>query len=802
MHVVFLSSRLPLTKTFAMSNGVMTATPYPQVSKVTSHHEEAFNLQDFHDLLIKHAAKGHCLFGGQLTKPIKAESRAGLTARTQRDWVVFDFDKVEAKDHLEVVKNYLPPECQQVSYIVQLSASMFRPDVNLWSGHIFMMLDQPIEPDRLKQWFEYINFNLPALNSQITLSDSEHALHWPLDRTVAYNSKLIFIAPPKCYGFDANPVKPIELIKKKKNVLTIPNFLPLDGHAIRQKINDLRRNIGLAELAYSLTPFEGGWVLDETGEVAIHGIRTSGDHFIRFNLNGGDSYAYFIDLRSPELIRNFKGEPYLKTEDAAPDLWKSLRKAAPRATAKTPLDDGVEIMAFYATNQNSNIKIGSFDPATNDLKLHTSGERAARAWLAEYGIVRVGDLPHMDLTFDPQIDLQYVSGSTSINTFKATPYMTRERTSPANSTLADVPPLANRIMRSMLGDPTEEIYWRFINWLAYIYQFRKKTTTAWVLSGTEGTGKGSFVKYLLRPVFGNGAVKSVQYGLLNNEYNDFLEQALFVVFEEADALAAENQPALLAKLRHIIADDPITIRKMRTDPYEAASYVNCLFFSNTFTPVKVPKGDRRYNIAERQDKRMFLSPNELKVLQAGGELDAFSDLLQRWPVDEAKVIQLIETKARADVHEATSTINQLIAEAVMQGDLQFFVDRMPSDAEAMADFHNRFSPIGMFKDKLEQFRSSAGKPVIVSDADLFILFRTLIPDTRFFQDSKTWRKRHYKSLGLDVDKQHRLPGKPDERVRGLMVTWKTAEFTESKPKAVGNVSPMAGRAKQPKRNAR
>ena len=78
MHVVFLSSRLPLTKTFAMSNGVMTATPYPHVSKVTSHHEEAFNLQDLHDLLVKHAAKGHCLFGGQLTKPSQVFKRKCL----------------------------------------------------------------------------------------------------------------------------------------------------------------------------------------------------------------------------------------------------------------------------------------------------------------------------------------------------------------------------------------------------------------------------------------------------------------------------------------------------------------------------------------------------------------------------------------------------------------------------------------------------------------------------------------------------------------------------------------------------
>lgn len=122
LHVVFLSSRLPLTKTFAQTNGVLAATPYPLVSKVTSHHETASSLADFYKLLVDHAAAGHCLFRGQLTRPLKSESRAGLTDKeAPHQWVVFDFDKVPARDAAEVVKTYLPSECQNVSYIAQLS---------------------------------------------------------------------------------------------------------------------------------------------------------------------------------------------------------------------------------------------------------------------------------------------------------------------------------------------------------------------------------------------------------------------------------------------------------------------------------------------------------------------------------------------------------------------------------------------------------------------------------------------------------------------------------------------------------
>src|SRR5690606_29065925 len=111
----------------------------------------------------------------------------------------------------------------------------------------------------------------------------------------------------------------------------------------------------------------------------------------------------------------------------------------------------------------------------------------------------------------------------------------------------------------------------------------------------------------------------------------------------------------------------------------AASYCNVLFFSNKNKPVLIPNGDRRFNVAERQNERMFLSPNELKALQLGAELDDFADLLLHWPVDELKVTQLIDTQTRQDMHEATTAINQQIADAVMEGNLEFFMSRIPSD---------------------------------------------------------------------------------------------------------------------------
>lgn len=788
MHVVFLGSRLPLTKTFLMNSGVLTATPYPHVTRVSSFHEEAATLSDFHALLVKHAALGHCLFNGQLEAPLQDESRAGKTRKLPKEFVVFDFDKVEAKDAADVIARYLPPCCQNVSYIAQLSASMFRPDVKLWSGHIFMLLRTPIDEARLKAWVESINFSVPALEGQIKLSDSLQALHWPLDRTATYNSKLIYIAPPKCHGFTPNVPEPIQLVKRKMPVLDIPVFTPVDNITIRQKINELRKRIGEPEIDYKTVPFDGEEVMVNSGICEVHGIKTSGEHYIRFNLNGGDSYAYFIDLRNPGIIRNFKGEPFLKTEEAAPDLYKSLRKVAPTAVSKAPLEAGTEVLAFYATNQNSAIKVGSFSPASRELVLHGSTEKAAAAWLAEYGLVQKGYLPHMNLVFNPMSDVQYVAGTTEINTFRATDYMVQDPSTTTPSTLDEIPPVINKTIRSMMGDPSPEVLGHFINWLAYIFQTREKTGTAWVFNGVEGTGKGRFTENVLIPLFGQEQVAQTNFSHVNGEFNGFLEHSMFVVFQDADIKAAENSANLMQKLRTWITDSPLPIRKMRADTLFLDNYSNFILCTNERTPIILTSTDRRFTVCNRQEKKILYNPNELKILFDGDELEDFADMLLRWPVDRIAAHRIIDTEFRRDVHEATTSINQLVAEAVIEGNLEFFLERMPSESEAMADFFNRFNPIGMFKQLTDKYIAAAktGQPLIVTDEELFVLFRTLIPDTRFFQDSKTWRKRHYKSLGLDVDKQHRVPG-TDKRVRGVQVTWNLPENIDLPAPAEDNV---------------
>lgn len=799
MHVVFLSSRVPLTKTFVARDGAIKSTPYPQVAQVSSHQETVNSLEDFAAALKAHAAAGHCLFNGQLLRPLRNESRAGMTAKAPREWVVFDFDKVPGSSAEEIIKTYLPAECQQVSYIAQLSASMHRPDNALWSGHVFMLLEEPADETRLRAWFEWLNFNMPALTAELRLSDSQQALHWPLDRTVAYDSKLIYIAPPKVYGFKSVVTEPIQLVKKKRAKLSIAPFTPIDSYVIRGKINELRRQAGLSDISYDTTKWNGAEVLSSTEEVGVSDIKASGNHYIRFNLNGGDSHAYYIDLRNPELIGNFKGEPFLKTADAAPELYKALKKAAPRAITKPALNESAEVLAFYATNRGAQVKTGLYDPVNHYTRLDDSTSRAAQAWLAEYGVVRAGDLPHIDLVFDPTVDEpQYFWGSTTFNTFAPTTYMAQSKTSDKASKFSETPPTVAKIIRSMLGSPEDAVIEHFMNWLGYIFQTRKKAGTAWILHGRTGTGKGAFFHHILKPLFGSDFCQIISYKTVMRDFNGQLEQALIVFIDEADSTAVENDRELMMKIKTWITEPEIEINRKGVNAYKAPNFSNFILSSNERTPAVITSDDRRFNIPPRQEQPLHLTPNE--ILAIPSELVVFADVLKRWPVREEQVRQVIETEAREAIHEASTPINKLIAEAILAGNLQFFIDRTPSDVEAQADFNNRLNPLPMFRDLIARFRDEAaeGKSTLLNDADLFVLFRTMIPDPRFFQDSRLWRKRHFKSLGLDTDKRVRIPGAWEKFARGVVVKWQIpqdAGVPEATP-TPDNVTPMKGRRKK------
>ncbi|WP_196301699.1 primase-helicase family protein, partial [Streptococcus pneumoniae] len=91
-----------------------------------------------------------------------------------------------------------------------------------------------------------------------------------------------------------------------------------------------------------------------------------------------------------------------------------------------------------------------------------------------------------------------------------------------------------RVIHHALGNDADCTA-HFINWVSFILQKRTRTLTAWVLHGTEGTGKGILMNRILRPIFGKNQTASRRMEEFNEPYNAFMKQCFLVFVDEVDA---------------------------------------------------------------------------------------------------------------------------------------------------------------------------------------------------------------------------------------------------------------------------
>ena len=93
MKLFALKANEPLTKSYTKRDGEIIKTPYPMTWEFTSIEENIATLADLKRVIEKHAALGHCLLKGQISRPLVAESRAGSTnTNDATEWLVLDFD--------------------------------------------------------------------------------------------------------------------------------------------------------------------------------------------------------------------------------------------------------------------------------------------------------------------------------------------------------------------------------------------------------------------------------------------------------------------------------------------------------------------------------------------------------------------------------------------------------------------------------------------------------------------------------------------------------------------------------------
>ena len=286
-------------------------------------------IDEFYQALVSHSSSGHCLLKGLLDEPLTRKRRKGHTDRgAPTRWIVLD------NDHL----HDLEPQAllnligfNDVDHIVQYSAS-----AGIVSGkmgyHIFVLLDDEYTPEQLKLWLKHQNLVVPEIRKAFLLARTNQSLKWPIDISVCQNDKLIYISPPVLGPGveDRFTGERIQLVQGNQRHAQIDISLINQEWLSAQEqkvINELRQKKDLPSKKIKTRHVYNYDVVSNPDTAQVTGVKEDGD-FIRLNINGGDSWAYYHPTTNAEILYNFKDEPKYLIRELLPNYYKEAKEMA------------------------------------------------------------------------------------------------------------------------------------------------------------------------------------------------------------------------------------------------------------------------------------------------------------------------------------------------------------------------------------------------------------------------------------------------------------------------------------------
>lgn len=697
MEITFLSASdgRSLTKKFTRPNKKepIIKHSYPHVARFTSRTANITNLKGLLKAITFAGNRGECLSKSLLLREIENESRAGTTNPDQEtELLVADLDGLYGFSDVEqfLAAIGLP----DVSYVLQYSASMGILDDSL-NAHIFMLIDKPVSPQLIKQWITYKNLTTPEIRSQITLTKSYNALKWPFDRTVNQNDKLIYIAPPELYDgikdpFSKNRITIVHKDNERVDSELFSNFSPevIEAESI-MVLNKLRKDKGLpAKRKVNSKQYKGEIVMANPSRVTITGHKEDRG-FVYLNFNGGDSWGYYFPKANPEVVKNFKGEDNYALKDIAPEFYAEMSREANtyiREQEERKLSEATEGKSFLAFTDKltDQYHVGHYDHDTGKYELRqTSSVLKIQHFLRDNEQFVPDYIPEWTYGFDFKNPNIFDPKNRFINRYQISSYLQEAleelkddthklRTIKTTRTF----PTISRVIKSVCGDSAEAVN-RFTNWFAYIIQRREPARTAWLMHGIQGTGKGILFNYIISPIVGHRYVQVKRLEEIEDNFNGFMHETLFLMIDEIQISNAKNRNAVMAKIKNLITEPTVSIRAMRTDSFMVENNVNLILASNMPDPIEIDPSDRRINVADYQDNKLEITHDDIIAIEE--ELFNFTKYILSYKVDVQAARTPMESESREHLKYLTRSTIDLFSDALRDGDIIFFFTMLSSE---------------------------------------------------------------------------------------------------------------------------
>ena len=195
-----------------------------------------------------------------------------------------------------------------------------------------------------------------------------------------------------------------------------------------------------------------------------------------------------------------------------------------------------------------------------------------------------------------------------------------------------------KLILHLVNYDRQRLYW-VINWLAYFFQGLKKSQVALVLLGEQGAGKGIFFNEVIKLLFGEDFVKTINDKSLNTNYKGSLvENTLFFNLDEISAKSSSS--SVKNFLKALVTNASITAeKKFKNLEKETPIYGQILITSNELYALEIEPSDRRFTVFSTGGNLShcnFLGYGSYETLADSikNELESFAIYLKNYQVDK------------------------------------------------------------------------------------------------------------------------------------------------------------------------
>lgn len=323
------------------------------------------------------------------------------------------------------------------------------------------------------------------------------------------------------------------------------------------------------------------------------------------------------------------------------------------------------------------------------------------AFLSKFGNLTIKDR----IMYMPQLGREFQIGSEEcVNSFskKSLPPVAENYTEDGLITIKMV---EDHIRH--LCSQREEVIKALMDWMAYTIQnMGKKINFAPLIQGIEGDGK-SMLTTIMACSLGHENIFSAQPTIFHDNFNGFAEGSCLVAIEEL-RMVGHNRYDVLDRVKPLITNDNISIRKPYKGHYMIPNVTNYMAFTNYKDALPLSDTDRRWLIiftewANAQDMKEIIGVDDLAKyfyeIHKRIEIHApqINKFFREYPISEdfnpkapAPMTHEKEVMAKMSRSEFSEFVNDLILQGGIGFDKKVVSTRMLKNAISANSFDENF----------------------------------------------------------------------------------------------------------------